>query len=164
PASSVAITRGGRTVRSITDMRLSGTCFVGSEARIFIAEVTSAIDSSGVIATDVGGPTTLVGASISATTARGPGRRSVIAAGAGAQVDDCDGVRCRVRWHLRDPVVEDELVIVRGDGIAAAPHLGRSGAAGERDGGRRAGDDSHEPPPACRSAFWKVPRNSTPQG
>jgi len=84
PASSVEITRGGRTVRSITDTRLSGTCFVGSDGRIFIAEVTSAIDSSGAIATDVGGPTTLAGASISATTAGGVARRSMIATVSGA--------------------------------------------------------------------------------
>ena len=71
PASSTVSTFGGRVVRSITDMRLSGTVFVGSVGEIFVAEVTSASDASGVIATETGGPTTLAGALISAITVGG---------------------------------------------------------------------------------------------
>ena len=44
----------------------------------FVAEVTSASDASGVIATETGGPTTLVGALTSAITVGGLVLRSMI--------------------------------------------------------------------------------------
>src|SRR5207302_9020882 len=81
PASSVAMTRGGEDCRSITETLLSGTCLPPS---MRIAAVTSAIDSSGATATESGGPTTLAGASISATTRGGVKRRSMIATVSGA--------------------------------------------------------------------------------
>ena len=76
PVSSVAITWGGDALRSITDIRLSGICFFGSPGSIFMAAVTRARPSSGVMATLNGGPTTLVGAAISATI-RGGYLRSI---------------------------------------------------------------------------------------
>ena len=82
PAWSVLITRGGVALRSTTDTLLSGICLVLSAGSICIAEVTRARPSSGVMATLRGGPTTLVGTGISATTL-----------GAGAlRSDDRDGV------------------------------------------------------------------------
>ena len=77
PASRTPITFGGRVVRSITDMRLSGTVLVGSPGASFVADVTSASDASGVIATESGGPTTLVGAFTSAMTVGGLVLRSM---------------------------------------------------------------------------------------
>jgi putative tryptophan/tyrosine transport system substrate-binding protein len=62
----VAITADGLVLRSMTESRLSGTCFFGSAASSFIWEATSAKDSSGAIATFCGGPTTLDGALSSA--------------------------------------------------------------------------------------------------
>ena len=81
PASSVAITRGGEACKSITDTLLSGTCFAPSSR---VAAVTSAIDSSGATATESGGPNTLEGALISATSRGGDARRSMIATVSGA--------------------------------------------------------------------------------
>src|SRR6516162_10848371 len=68
PASSVAITAGGLALRSMTESRLSGTCFFGSVGSSFIAEATSAKDSFGATATFCGGPATLDGALSSAMT------------------------------------------------------------------------------------------------
>src|SRR3990172_1451972 len=79
PISSVAMTLGGEALRSITDIRLSGTVLVGSPGSIFIAAVTSASPSSGVIATLSGGPTTLTGAWTSAMTRGGLALRSMMA-------------------------------------------------------------------------------------
>ena len=72
------MTRGGAVVRSTTDSRLSGACLVGSFGSTLIAAVTSASDSSGVIATLSGGPTTLPGASTSPRTFGGHALRSMI--------------------------------------------------------------------------------------
>ena len=84
PAWSVLITRGGVALRSTTDTLLSGICLVLSAGSICIAEVTRARPSSGVMATLRGGPTTLVGTGISATTL-GPGAlRSMIVMVSGA--------------------------------------------------------------------------------
>src|SRR5204863_38172 len=60
------------------DSRLSGACLVGSFGSTLIAAVTSASDSSGVIATLSGGPTTLPGASTSPRTFGGHALRSMI--------------------------------------------------------------------------------------
>ena len=84
PASRVAMTAGGEVRRSMTDTRLSGTCLVGSAGSIFIAEVTRARLSSGVMATLTGGPTTLAGAGISATTRGGEDLRSMMVTVSGA--------------------------------------------------------------------------------
>src|SRR6266542_2314500 len=78
PASSCEITLGGEVVRSITDTRLSAVCFVGSAGSIFIAQATSAKLSSGVTATESGGPMTLPGAFTSAMTLGGECLRSMI--------------------------------------------------------------------------------------
>ena len=61
----------------MTDIRLSGICFLGSAGSIFMAAVTRARLSSGVMATLRGGPTTLVGAAISATSLGGYVFRSI---------------------------------------------------------------------------------------
>src|SRR5262249_32750488 len=66
PASSVAITAGGLALRSMTESRLSGTCFFGSAGSSFWVAATSAKDSSGATATFCGGPVTLDGAFSSA--------------------------------------------------------------------------------------------------
>src|SRR5262249_40352569 len=84
PVSTVAMTAGGEALRSITERRLSGICLVASLGSIFIAAVTNARLSSGVIATLSGGPTTLVGASISAMTLGGNCLRSMMATVSGA--------------------------------------------------------------------------------
>src|SRR5918995_7300570 len=78
PASSVVMTLGGDALRSMTDSRLSAICLVGSAGSTFWAAVTSASPSSGVSATDSGGPTTLVGAATSATTLGGLAPTSMI--------------------------------------------------------------------------------------
>ncbi len=79
PVSSVAMILGGEALRSITDILLSGIDLVASLGSIFIADVTSARPSSGVIATETGGPTTLAGTSISATILGGDCDRSITA-------------------------------------------------------------------------------------
>src|SRR3954462_1278786 len=79
PASSVAITAGGFARRSMTDTRLSASVFVGSAGSIFWEEATRASDSSGVMATLKGGPTTLPGASTSPMTFGGEAFRSITA-------------------------------------------------------------------------------------
>src|SRR5260221_552176 len=68
PTVTVLMVRGGLASRSITDSLLSGTVLLGSLGSIFVAAVTSASFSSGVMATLSGGPTTLVGTAISAST------------------------------------------------------------------------------------------------
>src|SRR5215471_11408539 len=68
---------GFKGERSITVSLSSGTCLVGSPASICIAPVTRAMSSLGDMATLIGGPTTLVGASISANTLGGDARRSM---------------------------------------------------------------------------------------
>src|SRR5688572_10346463 len=85
PVSRVARTRGGFDWRSITDMRLSLTVLVRSAGSTFIAEVTRASPSSGVMATENGGPTTLAGTGISAVARGGLALRSmtVMVSGAG---------------------------------------------------------------------------------
>jgi hypothetical protein len=61
----------------------SGTTFFGSVGSIFDAPVTSAKLSSRAIATLEGGPTTLVGTGISATTLGGVEPRSMTATESG---------------------------------------------------------------------------------
>src|SRR5262249_55646567 len=68
---------GGVARRSITDSRLSATCFVGSFGSTFMAAVARARPSSGVMATLNGGPTTLPGTAISLTTRGGVRLRSM---------------------------------------------------------------------------------------
>src|SRR5205823_2897430 len=75
-ASSVAITAGGDAFRSMTDTRVSGTVFVGSPGSTLLDDPTRARLSSGVSATLSGGPTTLPGTAISATTRGGDTVRS----------------------------------------------------------------------------------------
>ena len=77
PVSSVAMTAGGDALRSITSSRLSAVCLLGSAGSIFWFTVTSARPSSGVSATDSGGPTTLPPAATSATTFGGWAPRSI---------------------------------------------------------------------------------------
>src|SRR2546425_7790724 len=78
PVSKVAMTLGGLDLRSTTDMRVSGTCLVGSAGSIFWFAVTRARLSSGVMATLKGGPTTLTGTSSSAITLGGDTLRSMM--------------------------------------------------------------------------------------
>src|SRR5947209_13569798 len=78
PASSVVMTAGGDAFRSMTDTRVSGTVLVGSLGSTLLDEPTSARLSSGVRATLRGGPTTLPGGAISATTRGGEALRSMI--------------------------------------------------------------------------------------
>src|SRR5262249_28695055 len=78
PASNVVMTAGGDAFRSMTESLLSGTVFLGSAGSSLVAAVTSAIDSSGAIATLNGGPTTLAGALISWSTLGGDAARSMI--------------------------------------------------------------------------------------
>src|SRR5262245_54343088 len=84
PASRVWITRGGGGLRSTAESRLWGTGLVGSAGSTLMADVTSARPSSGAIATLNGGPTTLVGTAISATTRAGVAPRSMIVIVSGA--------------------------------------------------------------------------------
>ena len=77
PACSCAETLGGEALRSITVSLSSGTIFFGSAGSTFDAPVTSAKLSSRAIATLDGGPTTLVGTGISATTLGGVALRSM---------------------------------------------------------------------------------------
>ena len=64
PTSSVAITAGGESFRSMTLSLLSGTVFFGSAGSILVDATISAMLSSGAIATLCGGPTTEPGTSI----------------------------------------------------------------------------------------------------
>src|SRR5437879_8974855 len=84
PASSVAITAGGDAFRSMTETRVSGTVFVGSPGSTLLDDPTRARLSSGVSATLSGGPTTLPGTAISATTRGGDAARSRIVTVSGA--------------------------------------------------------------------------------
>ena len=84
PVSRVARTRGGFDERSTTDTRLSLIVLVRSAGSTFMAEVTSARPSSGVMATDSGGPTTLAGTGISAMARGGPALRSITVMVSGA--------------------------------------------------------------------------------
>jgi hypothetical protein len=84
PASSVAMTRGGLALRSMTETWLLGTCLVGSFGSILFDAVTSARPSSGVMATLSGGPATAAGACTSATTRGGVVLRSMIEMVSGA--------------------------------------------------------------------------------
>ena len=59
-------------------MRLSLMVLVRSAGSTFIAEVTRASPSSGVMATENGGPTTLAGTAISATARGGLALRSMM--------------------------------------------------------------------------------------
>jgi hypothetical protein len=65
-------------------MRLSLVVFVRSAGSTFIAEVTSARPSSGVMATENGGPTTLAGTGISAMARGGLAFRSMTVRVSGA--------------------------------------------------------------------------------
>jgi hypothetical protein len=89
PASRVVITRGGVARRSTTETRLSGMVLVGSAGSTFVDAVISVRPWSGLIATLIGGPTTLPGTGNSATTLGGVTPRSMMVAvsGAGASRD-----------------------------------------------------------------------------
>ena len=79
PGPVLSVPRILRSLRSITVTRSSGTSFVGSAGSIFDEEAISAIDSSGVIATESGGPTTLPGTFDTVpTTLTGSAPRSMI--------------------------------------------------------------------------------------
>ena len=58
PTSTVAITAGGDALRSITATLLSSAVFLGSAGSSLVAAVTSAMLSSGAMATLCGTPTT----------------------------------------------------------------------------------------------------------
>src|SRR5262249_4988646 len=77
PACNCAETLGGEALRSMTVSLSLGTVFFGSAGSIFEAPVTSAKLSSRAIAPLDGGPITLVGAGISATTLGGVALRSM---------------------------------------------------------------------------------------
>src|SRR5262245_27518775 len=77
PACSCAEILGGDALRSITESLSSGTVFFGSAGSTLDAPVTSAKLSSRATATLKGGPTTLAGAWISATTLGGVALRSM---------------------------------------------------------------------------------------
>ena len=131
PASSVAITAGGVARRSTTLTRLSGTVLVASAGSFLVDEVTRARPWSGVIATLIGGPTTLPGTGISAMHLRWRH----------AEIDDGHGVGRRVGDDLDHPVVENDLVVVRRDrplgrraGRQREPDQPDEGAAGARSG------------------------------
>src|SRR5437016_11330955 len=79
PACSCAETLGGDALRSITESLSSGAVFLGSAGSSLVAPVTSAKLSSRATATLKGGPTTLAGAWISATTLGGVALRSMTA-------------------------------------------------------------------------------------
>ena len=85
PACRVALTTGGLALRSITESRSSGAVFFGSAGSTFMAEVTSAKDSSFDTATLCGTPTTLLGACSSPSTFGGdtPISRIVTVSGGG---------------------------------------------------------------------------------
>jgi hypothetical protein len=57
------MTAGGEALRSMTLSLLSGTVFLGSAGSILVDATTSAMLSSGAMATLCGGPTTEVGTS-----------------------------------------------------------------------------------------------------
>ena len=69
--------RGGVVVRSITDMELPGRSLPGSAGSGRWLAVTRASFSSGVMAIEVGGPTTLAGTAISARSVGVPVERSI---------------------------------------------------------------------------------------
>src|SRR2546425_1269931 len=73
PVSSVAITRGGGALRSITDSRLSGACFVGSAGGAFLAAVPRGRVSAGAGGARAGGAATPPGARAPPETPREPG-------------------------------------------------------------------------------------------
>ena len=70
--------------RSITVTLSSGICLVASAGSIIMLEDTRAMSSLGEIATLVGGPTTLLGTLISASTLGGVARRSMTVTVSGA--------------------------------------------------------------------------------
>src|SRR5262249_1903763 len=78
PVSSVASTAGGFALRSITESLLSEGSFFGSAGSGFMLALTTALESSGVIAPFCGGPTTLDGALSSPTTLGGETPRSMM--------------------------------------------------------------------------------------
>src|SRR5262245_52862025 len=78
PAFSVASTRGGFALRSITLTWSLGVCLVPSFGSTLFDAVTSARLSSVVTATLSGGPTTLTGAGTSPITRGGEVLRSMI--------------------------------------------------------------------------------------
>ena len=79
PAWAVPSAAGGEDFRSMMVTRLSGTSFLASAGSCLVALVTSARLSSADTATLCGGPTTLVGARISATIFGGLAPRSMTA-------------------------------------------------------------------------------------
>jgi len=79
PAPALMVSRIFLSLRSITVMRSSGTSLVGSAGSSLLDDATSASDSSGVMATESGGPTTLPGTlSIVPTTFTGSAPRSMM--------------------------------------------------------------------------------------
>src|SRR5215813_10862274 len=79
PAPTLIVPTTFLSLRSTTLMRSSGTVLVGSAGSILLDEATRASCSSGVIATDNGGPTTLPGTlSTVPTTLTGEAPRSMI--------------------------------------------------------------------------------------
>ena len=86
PAPVLTVPMILRSLRSITVTRSSGTSLVGSAGSTLLDDATSASNSSGVMATESGGPTTLPGTlSIVPTTFTGttPRSRMVIESGGG---------------------------------------------------------------------------------
>ncbi len=144
PVSRVAITRGGVDVRSTTDMRLSLMVLVLSAGSTFMAEVTRARPSSGVMATDTGGPTTLAGTGISAITFGMPPLRSitVMVSGAGfcttwtapltsATLLSFTEIAIWASAAVASPSISSRLHIER---MAHLPGCGRAGREGSRIG------------------------------
>ena len=86
PAVSVCTTFGGCAVRSITDTRSSGAMPNVPDGSALVAPVTMAKLSSGAIATAIGGPTTLPGASTVATMRGSPLRSMTLTVSGGASL------------------------------------------------------------------------------
>ena len=121
PARSVARTAGGEALRSITVTRSSGIVREGSAGSIFVAAVTSAIESSGAIATLSGGPTIDVGTGSSARTFGGDTPRSMIVTVSGG------GFRTVVTTPFSrvtfDSLADTTIWAAAGAGIRAAPTI-----------------------------------------
>ena len=102
--------------RSMTVSLSSGICLVGSAGSICIELATSAMSSFGDTATLVGGPTTLLGTSISASTL----------GGVALQIDEGHGVGRRALLYLRLAVDELDLGVVGRDGDFGVGRRGRA--------------------------------------
>src|SRR5215471_2865619 len=108
PAPTLIVPTTFLSLRSTTLMRSSGTVLVGSAGSILLDEATSASCSSGVIATDNGGPTTLPGTlSTVPTTLTGEAPRSMIVmvSGDGLATVLVTPFSCVTLWSFEDTAI-----------------------------------------------------------